>query len=382
MQKTISFICLDAQDCLHDIGYLLPLSPRQRRFRPTPPNYGRFINSIRPDQVTDMAYNSVIQPDPVEGFSWFVSGPTPIPAGAEILVPYGDDFWDTPPSPVTTGKAFSSDNIGDGPPWYTRADSWIHYLGEGVDYIVGQDHIIVRRANAGVRVLHADIARVFDGATGVADLPLVPLTYHVHGQHASWVSLLHGLHQEAGHTGSLTTFVYRFLIPALATLQQQPEDHYLLHVLNSTPISELTDMAMNESTLPQLFDCLHLQVQIWVPLTAGWCGTTGHLPFTAPMHVQLAHGQATCIYPSGEQYRDLSVKVRTAIHHAITRPLGPSPCGCLLHRPELGPPRRAVKDWWYRRLSSNLFLISMLSFKTGASSCTTRMLQSFSSSQP
>ncbi len=159
---------------MYDIGYLLPLSPRQRKFQPTPPNYGRFVNSLRPDQAVDLIYNALIQPDPVEGFSWFVTGPN---TGDEILAPYGDEFWDTPPSPVTTGKAFSSDNI----PWYSRATSWIHHLEEGVDYCVGQDHIVVRRANVGVRVLQSDIDRIFEGTIGVLDLTLVPLLYHVHG---------------------------------------------------------------------------------------------------------------------------------------------------------------------------------------------------------
>lgn len=83
-----NLICLDAQDSLYDVGYLRSLTPRQKRRYPSPPNFGRYINSLRPDQQKGVEYNALIQSDPTEGFAWFISGPSPIPEGAEILAPY------------------------------------------------------------------------------------------------------------------------------------------------------------------------------------------------------------------------------------------------------------------------------------------------------
>jgi hypothetical protein len=96
-----TLVCLDARDVLLDVGYLQTLFPRQRAHTPTPPNYGRCINSLRPDQLDGASYNVTIQPDDMmEGFSWFISRQHGIPAGAEILAPYGDQYWIdwTPPA--------------------------------------------------------------------------------------------------------------------------------------------------------------------------------------------------------------------------------------------------------------------------------------------
>ncbi len=90
-------ICLDAQSQLYDTGYLVFLSPAQRSRALAPPNYARFANSLRPDQQTEeLAFNATFLPDPVEGFSWLISGASLIPADTEILVDYWDAFWNVP----------------------------------------------------------------------------------------------------------------------------------------------------------------------------------------------------------------------------------------------------------------------------------------------
>lgn len=262
-----NIICMDAQDSLYDVGYLCARTPRQYRFHPSPPNYGHYINSLRPEQLEGADYNALIQSDPTEGFSWSVSRPSPIPTGAEILAPYGDDFWLNPPPSPTASKAFSSDPTGDGPPWWSRANASTHFLDdEGLNYsLFGPDHIIIRSVSNGVRLLHADIERVLNGEIGVAELRLEPLLYHVHGQHMPWVPLLHQLYQEAGCTLGLTAFVQRIFAPALESLHQQPEDHYLLRILHSTPTSDLDSLLLHESTLFALLVGLHLRVFIWTP---------------------------------------------------------------------------------------------------------------------
>lgn len=64
------------------------------------------------------------------------------------------------------------------------------------------------------------------------------------------------------------------------------------------------------------------------------------------MHIQVANGAATRLYPSGEKH----IRARSAIHWALTSPKGPPPCGCPIHSPHQGPPRSSAQDWWYRRL--------------------------------
>jgi hypothetical protein len=130
-----------------------------------PPNYGRYVNSIRSDQPLGDGLNAILLPDPTDCFSWIVSGSRQIEEDTEILVNYGNQFWDTHPPPVTTfghappvediedqappgaspgtGKAFSSDPTGDGP-WYHRSCHWTQYLGRDVHYTYTPDHIVLR----------------------------------------------------------------------------------------------------------------------------------------------------------------------------------------------------------------------------------------------
>jgi hypothetical protein len=80
-------ICLDSAHELYDVGYTEELSAHQKSRTPTRPNYGCYVNSLRPDQLADgKVFNAEFVPDPVEGFSWIQSGPQQIPAGTEILV--------------------------------------------------------------------------------------------------------------------------------------------------------------------------------------------------------------------------------------------------------------------------------------------------------
>lgn len=91
-------ICLDAQSQLYDIGYLTHLSAYQGARAPAPPNYARFVNSLRPEQQTgDHSFNDILLPDPTEWFTWLTSGPLHIAADTEILVDYGGSFWRTVP---------------------------------------------------------------------------------------------------------------------------------------------------------------------------------------------------------------------------------------------------------------------------------------------
>jgi hypothetical protein len=128
-------ICLDARTQLYDVGYLSSLFPARRARSLAPPNYARYVNSLRPEQQKgDLAFYAIILPDPIEGFSWLTTGAVLIAEGTEILVDYGDAFElpcpptngallphsttsiaDPNPSTILIGKAFSSDNVGDGP---------------------------------------------------------------------------------------------------------------------------------------------------------------------------------------------------------------------------------------------------------------------------
>ncbi len=65
-----NLICFDAMHHRYDVGYLHALSSRQREHTPAPPNYGRYVNSLRSDQA-HLTFNTIMLPDPVEGFSWF-----------------------------------------------------------------------------------------------------------------------------------------------------------------------------------------------------------------------------------------------------------------------------------------------------------------------
>ena len=94
-------ICLDSLHELYDCGYTMGLSIHQRSRTPTRPNYGRYVNSLRPDQIADgKVFNAEFVPDPVEGFSWIQSGPQQIPKGVEILVDYGAQYWTCYPKPA------------------------------------------------------------------------------------------------------------------------------------------------------------------------------------------------------------------------------------------------------------------------------------------
>ncbi len=112
-----------------------------------------------------------------------------------------------------------------------------------------------------IRVLQANIARVFNGAVRIGDLPLELLIYHVYGQ-LTWVTFLQSLYQKAGYTVSLNVFIQRLLIPVLKSIHQQAENHDLVHVLRTTLISDLDGLALNESMLPQLMEGIRLQVFI------------------------------------------------------------------------------------------------------------------------
>jgi hypothetical protein len=104
-----ALVCIDAVDHPYDVGYLQSLTTRQRTLVATPPNYARYVNSIRPDQPLGNGFNAIFLPDPTEGFSWIVSGSHQIEEGAEILLDYGAHFWDYP----TPFKAISHAQQGE-----------------------------------------------------------------------------------------------------------------------------------------------------------------------------------------------------------------------------------------------------------------------------
>ncbi len=88
---------LDAEDVFHDVGYLLPLSEYKKSRTQLPPSYGRFVNTIRPDQHTpDLTFNSALEPDTEGDFSWLVATKDVHP-GQEILVAYGNKYQVPPP---------------------------------------------------------------------------------------------------------------------------------------------------------------------------------------------------------------------------------------------------------------------------------------------
>ncbi len=62
-------VCIDAAEHLYDVGYLQPLTARQRTLVAPPPNYGRYVNSLRPDQPLGDGFNVILLPDLTEGFS-------------------------------------------------------------------------------------------------------------------------------------------------------------------------------------------------------------------------------------------------------------------------------------------------------------------------
>ncbi len=256
-------ICLDAETQLYDVGYLSSFSPSTRARSTVPPNYARFTNSIRPDQQTvDITFNTIFLPDPVEGFSWLLST-THITMGEEILVDYGDSFWDHPhytvpvsaPNPVTVlvGKAFSSDNVGDGP-WRQRSVAWTQYLDSTSDisYSLKDTQVLLWTHDGGLRLLRSELDRIFAGTTPVADLAPTPMVKIDYGQQYYWLPVLFQLYSEVDHTISISAFVTRILLPALEAIQQHPADHALIHTLRSTSISDLGVLDLNELTLPLL----------------------------------------------------------------------------------------------------------------------------------
>jgi hypothetical protein len=83
-----------------------------------------------------------------------------------------------------------------------------------------------------------------------------------YGPKDTWQMVLYQLYKDVDNTVSLTNFVARLLIPALKALQHQCEDYALLHVLRTTPVSELSTIALNVSTLPQLLQALRLSVSL------------------------------------------------------------------------------------------------------------------------
>lgn len=87
-------ICLDSQHELYDVGYTMGMSTYHKERTPTQPNYGRYVNSLTPEQqATGLTFNAQIVADLLEGFSWIQSGKNPIPEGQEILVDYGNSYW-------------------------------------------------------------------------------------------------------------------------------------------------------------------------------------------------------------------------------------------------------------------------------------------------
>lgn len=205
-------VCIDAAEYLLDVGYLQPLSARQRTLTATPPNYGRYVNSIRPDQMQGDGFNAIFLPDPVEGFSWLVSGQRQIAQDTEILIDYGNQFWGyhSPPVPTSThlpleegnedqappgtalgiGKEFSSDNTGDGP-WYHRSHHWTQYLGSDIHYTNTTDHLVLRYHNIGLRIARTDLISVYAGTLLLSDLPMELVVHHVLGQEVPWIQILH-----------------------------------------------------------------------------------------------------------------------------------------------------------------------------------------------
>ena len=85
---------IDAHSVEFDMGYFLYTDHQLKTQAPCPPNYGRYVNSIREDDPgqSHLYFNAVLEPDE-QGFDevWVIAL-TDIPAGTEVLVDYGSDF--------------------------------------------------------------------------------------------------------------------------------------------------------------------------------------------------------------------------------------------------------------------------------------------------
>ena len=83
--------CIDAESVLLDVGYLAMQVDNLRTTSSCPPNYGRYINSIGPQQQHLHFNCSFIADNAGHSDVWLWSDED-IAAGEELLVDYGNDF--------------------------------------------------------------------------------------------------------------------------------------------------------------------------------------------------------------------------------------------------------------------------------------------------
>jgi hypothetical protein len=319
--------CIDAQTRLYDLGYVLPFTARQQRTVPAPTNYGRYIKSLRPEQLLEHDFNALFIPDPTEGFSWIVSGDISIPKDSEILLDYGPSYWQPPhqpviadqPPPPTTGKGFSSDPTGDGP-GYCKSLRWTQFLQPNryLVYSFNGTNIISNAHDDGLEISSQKMTMVSRGEMLPDAINPRPFAQLLAGAHAFWVNILHTMSSEEVEGVSLSAFVHRVLVPILETIQQQPGDLHILVKLKSTAVADLGHLRFNESTLPELLVGLRLSVAVWTPYARGWCATYSTLD-PATKHLQLENERLTRIYPDIAQHQVL----RSTVVMAMTQTLLP-----------------------------------------------------------
>jgi hypothetical protein len=83
--------CIDAESVLVDVGYLAMQGEWLKTPSACPPNYGRYINSISPQQP-HLHYNCYYVADEAGHSDIWVWSDVDIAAGEELLVDYGNEF--------------------------------------------------------------------------------------------------------------------------------------------------------------------------------------------------------------------------------------------------------------------------------------------------
>jgi hypothetical protein len=148
----------------------------------------------------------------------------------------------------------------------------------------------------------------------------------------------------------LSTFVQIILLLVLEATQQCLEDLCLLCTLRSTPVSYIIGrIAYNEGTIPDLLVGFRLQVTIWDPLDENWCRTANSF-LCASIHLQVAHGEMTWIYPDMQHHCELRTRVQNVVLQSLADTRRDSPEGCLQHCPPILVQTDRKRDWWHRRL--------------------------------
>jgi hypothetical protein len=82
---------IDAESPLFDVGYLAMQGEWLKTAAACAPNYGRYINSINPQQQ-HLRYNCYYLPDEAGHSDVWIWSETDIAAGEELLIDYGDEF--------------------------------------------------------------------------------------------------------------------------------------------------------------------------------------------------------------------------------------------------------------------------------------------------